>query len=158
MEQPFQITVIALIILILIIVWTTSRRARKFDSSHADGVFKAGFAVRGAAVFTLLCFCAVGFLSLKSMLDETTGLVLMAVFFVLWLPSQLFLYTYIFINEEGLVYFRPIGEDTAILWDDIKSASPSRFGSILIKTEDRKLRIYPFFSGFDRIKEEIGKH
>jgi hypothetical protein len=157
MDQTVQFIIIAAVLVIAVLVLTTSKNGRKFESAHNTGLYKTGLAVKLFEFAFLILFCVVTFLTLKSFIGYVAGYVLMTVFFVSWVPFQFWIYTYVFLDEEGITYFRPSGKSANIPWKDIKIVTSDRLG-IIIRSAKGNMRIYSFFNGFDKIKLVIKEH
>ena len=154
MDQSLQIIIIAALLVVVVLILTTSKNGRKFENEHKKGIYKTRLVIKIADVLTVLLLCASAFLALKSVLSSTAGYILMAVFFLCWLPFQFWSYTYVFMDEEGITLFSPSGKSTHMLWKDVRLVSPDRFGIVVRSTAD-KLRVYSFFSEFDKIKHTV---
>jgi hypothetical protein len=157
LNMTSQIVIIASMLIIVVLMLTTSKNGRKFESEHKTGLYKAGIAVMVSDIVLLLLICGFAFFTLRGDFDQTAGFILMAVFFVCWVPFQFWIYTYIFLDEEGITYFRPSGKSAHIPWKDIELVTPDRLG-IIIRSAKGAMRIYAFFRSFDRIKQKIKEH
>lgn len=157
MDQSMQIIIIAALLVVVVLILTTSKNGRKFETEHKKDIFKTNLIIKIADVLTILFLCASAFLALKSVLSNTAGYILMVVFFLCWLPFQFWSYTYVFMDEEGITYFSPSGKNTCIIWKDVKLVSSGRFG-IVVRSAASRLRVYSFFTGFEKIKQSVFEH
>ena len=157
MDAAVTPAVIASVVLILLILLVSSRKARKLDAGNPSGLYRPKDFVRLLEIVLLLAFCAAAFVTIGRIVDAVVGIALMGLLLLGWIPLQFWQSARLLTDDIGIAYIRPSGRILQMRWQEIQKIDVA-FGGITLRDGDKEMRIPTWFSGFDRIREIIRQH